>query len=524
MGTSIGTCSAGGNFLHEDPIVNAHYIEDGEGRGSWDDASGKWSSIVDQLQEQKSTLSALQARLMPHMQSETGAEYFAKVNEFSQQLDKQIEEAQKYQKAADSVGEAYSTAEGNIVPSEVIRELQAKQQAAAALDAAGGPVGAVKRAIRKVTGGKSAEEMEAELQQIRIQNGTTLDTYASSISDAAESAQGGGEHKQSARSGGGSGAGAGSGSGVAGGGGAAGGAGAVGGGAAGGAGGFAGGGAAGGGSYGTTPYGGGGMSRGGAHPRIGFDKVTADDINLEDYLSKYDPEAGTESPYGTGREVDFGSTRYGGSDYSPSEYTPSEYDPGTYGGSDYESSDYEYSSPDLDTTTSNYTPSDYSSGRGGYGSTPGLTSHSPEARTGLSFSTPNGSLTPTGSGISRFTGAGSLNPGGFRGAGTMGTPGAMTGGLGMMGNSASATPAAAFGGVQPTSAAATASRPPMGMMPMGGGRGGSSSKKQGSQDGSDIRDENNNVLDGINAVGTRRAEPAAKGQSDSQPQPQFRAL
>ena len=519
MGTSIGTCSAGGNFLHEDPIVNAHYIEDGEGRGSWDDASGKWNSIVDQLQEQKSTLSALQARLMPHMKSETGAEYFSKVNEFSQQLDKQIEEAQKYQKAAESVGEAYSTAEGNIVPSEVIRELQAKQQAAAALDAAGGPVGAVKRAIRKVTGGKSAEELEAELHQIRIQNGTTLDTYASSISDAAESTQGSGEHKQSARSGGGSGAGAGSGSGAAGGG-ATGGAGAIGGGAAGGAGGgFAGGGAAGGGSYGTAPYSG-GMSRGGGtHPRIGFDKVTADDINLEDYLSKYDPEAGTESPYGTGREVDFGSTRYGGSDYSPSEYTPSEYDPGTYGGSDYE-----YSSPDLDTTTSNYTPSDYSSGRGGYGSTAGLTSHSPEARTGLSFSTPNGSLAPTGSGISRFTGAGSLNPGGFRGAGTMGTPGAMTGGLGMMGNSASATPAAAFGGVQPTSAAATASRPPMGMMPMGGGRGGSSSKKQGSQDGSDIRDENNNVLDGINAVGTRRAEPAAKGQSDSQPQPQFRAL
>ena len=364
MGTSIGTCSAGGNFLHEDPIVNAHYIEDGEGRGSWDDASGKWNSIVDQLQEQKSTLSALQARLMPHMKSETGAEYFSKVNEFSQQLDKQIEEAQKYQKAAESVGEAYSTAEGNIVPSEVIRELQAKQQAAAALDAAGGPVGAVKRAIRKVTGGKSAEEMEAELQQIRIQNGTTLDTYASSISDAAESTQGSGEHKQSARSGGGSGAGAGSGSGAAGGG-ATGGAGAIGGGGAGG--GFAGGGAAGGGSYGTAPYSG-GMSRGGGtHPRIGFDKVTADDINLEDYLSKYDPEAGTESPYGTGREVDFGSTRYGGSDYSPSEYTPSEYDPGTYGGSDYE-----YSSPDLDTTTSNYTPSDYSSSRGGYGSTAGL--------------------------------------------------------------------------------------------------------------------------------------------------------
>ena len=162
--------------------------------------------------------------------------------------------------------------------------------------------------------------MEAELQQIRIQNGTTLDTYASSISDAAESTQGGGEHKQSARSGGGAGAGAGSGSGAAGGGGAAGGAGAIGGRAAGG--GFAGGGAAGGGSYGTTPYGG-GMSRGGgAHPRIGFDKVTADDINLEDYLSKYDPEAGTESPYGTGREVDFGSTRYGGSNYSPSDYSP----------------------------------------------------------------------------------------------------------------------------------------------------------------------------------------------------------
>lgn len=517
MGTSIGTCSAGGNFLHEDPIVNAHYIEDGEGRGSWDDASGKWNSIVDQLQEQKSTLSALQARLMPHMQSETGAEYFSKVNEFSQQLDKQIEEAQKYQKAAESVGEAYSTAEGNIVPSEVIRELQAKQQAAAALDAAGGPVGAVKRAIRKVTGGKSAEEMEAELQQIRIQNGTTLDTYASSISDAAESTQGDGENKQSARSGGGAGAGSGSGSGAAGGG-ATGGAGAIGGGGAGAGGSYAGG-ASGGGSYGTAPYSG-GMSRGGGtHPRIGFDKVTADDINLEDYLSKYDPEAGTESPYGTGREVDFGSTRYGGSDYSPSEYTPSEYDPGNYGGSDYE-----YSSPDLDTTTSNYTPSDYSSSRGGYGSTPGLTSHSPEARTGLSFSTPNGSLTPTGSGISRFTGAGSLNPGGFRGAGTMGTPGAMTGGLGMMGNSASATPAAAFGGVQPTSSAATASRPPMGMMPMGAGRGGSGGKKQGSQDGADIRDENNNVLDGINAVGTRRAEPAVKDQEASQQQPQFRAL
>lgn len=521
MGASIGTCSASGGFLHEDPIVNAHYIEDGEGRGSWDEASSEWSSIVDQLQDQKSTLSALQAQLMPHMKSETGAQYFSKVNEFSQHLDKQIEAAQKYQKAADSVGEAYSTAEGNIVPSEVIRELQAKQQAAAALDAAGGPVGAVKRAIRKVTGGKSAEEMDAELNQIRIKNGTALDTYATSISDAAEATNSGGESKQSSRGGGG---GAASGAGGAGGAGGsvAGAAGASGGGAAGGAagGGYAGGGY-GGGSYAAAPYSG-GASRGGHH-RIGFDKVTADDINLEDYLSKYNPETGTESPYGTGREVSFGSTRNGG-DYTPGEYTPSEYDPEHYGGSDYEGSDYKYSSPDLGTTTSNYTPSDYSSsGRGGYGSTSGLTSHSPEARTGLSFSTPNGSLSPTGSGISRFTGAGSLNPGGFRGAGTMGTPGAMTGGLGMMGNSASATPAAAFGGVQPTSASATASRPPMGMMPMGGGRG-SNSKKQGSQDGSDIRDENNNVLEGINAVGARRAASDSAKDQGSVPQPQFRSL
>ena len=493
-----------GLYLGLPARINAGFIENGLGSSSWTSAASNWSRVKSDLESQLSELNHLSRQAQDVMDANTGKATQEKLTELRTEIVALKSAADQMEQGSQEVAAAYDTAKNSIHTIAEIDEVQGKFDT---LNGLSGPVGAV----RKFFARQSEAELAQELMQMTIDNGQTLSQYATTLSKAFPASLGVGE---TAHSGGIDGIARGSYTGVS----------SPSGGSSGG-GGYAGGGYAS--SFGAGAYSSHTPSRFGRRRHTRIPGVSeADLIDINKYLSQFtSPSTGTGGPTrGTGFEL----SDYARNFSSPYEKYSSDLNTGlsfykpspSYGGFDggFNRSTYAPFSP-----SSSFAPSGSGSGSGLSGFAPGgsgtFSSDSRVAGTRLSNASaraPHIGLPGGLGGVSRFAGAGSMNPGAFRGTGVRGTN-ALTGGLGMGAATSTASPSTGFGGVQTTPASQTAARPMMpGMMSPMAGAAGSAGKgnKQGSREG--IQSNDTNILADINAFGAQRVEEAEEAES-SQP-------
>ena len=497
--------------------VNAGFIENGNGSTSWNDASGKWSGVIDKLNGQLDEINYLSREASTVMDAETGKATMTKLSELKSEIDGLKSSAQSMKDGSEKVAGAYDSAKDSIYTIAEIERVENKMQTLSNLTGITG-------AVRKFFAKESEAELGAQFVEMTRHNGEVLDSYATAISEAfpeslgqsGETGHGGGidgisgsayTHVSSA---GGSGAGVGYS----------------------GAGGYSATSASGA-SYGAGPSGGGMFGRTSARYGAGQRRsanipgVSEDDlIDINKYLSQFSNQnmASTGmTPRGTGFALgDFNGNhaavpkeKYGSSDFGTglSFYNPTPSFGGFDGGFNRSTFTPFTSASSFDKPGSGIS----SAGLGAAGgiasmngsSKPSYASDSRMAGTRLSNAsarTPFIGLPGGLSGMSRFAGAGSMNPGAFRGTGVRGAVNGLTGGLGMGSASATANPGTGFGGVQTTSAAQTPARPMMpGMVPpmSGAGAGG---KKNGQSSKQSIQSSDTNIFADIHAFGAQRSE------------------
>lgn len=482
--------------------VNARFIENGAGPLSWTSAAIGWSSVKANLESQLSELSHLTRRTQDVMDSSSGEATQNKLTELRTEIVALKSVADQMEKGSQEVASAYEAAKNSI---HTVDEIEAVKQKKATLENLSGPIGAVRKFFAK----QSEAELSAELGKMAEDNGKALQQYSTALSKAFPASFG---ITETAHSGGLDGITRGSHTGVS----------SPSGGYSGGGGGYTGAGYAS--SFGAGAYSSRTPSRfnRGQRPRIpGVSE--ADLIDINKYLSQFaSPSTGTVgSTRGTGFEL---------SDYarnSPNPYEKYSSNPNTglsfykpspsYGGFDggFNRSTYAPFSPSPSFGSSG---SGLGSSLGGFapGGSGTFSSDSRMAGTRLSNAsarTPHIGLPGGLGGVSRFAGAGSMNPGAFRGTG-VGGANALTGGLGMGAATSTASPATGFGGVQTTPASQTAARPMMpGMMSPMAGAGASAGKgnRQGNREG--IQSNDTNILADINAFGTQRVEDVEESES-----------
>lgn len=516
-----------GFYLGLPAKVNAGFIEDGQGSSSWNVAAEEWGRVKADLDSQMSELNYLSRQAQNVMDADTGQATNAKLTELKSEIVSLKGSADQMESGSREVAAAYDTARQNIKTIAEIDEVEKKLNTLSNLS---GPIGAIRKFFAK----NSEADLSQELVEMNLHNGRVLNEYATTLSKAFPTSLGMAEEKPSkgidSISRGGY-------TGVSSPGGSVGGSG-----GAGGGGGYYGGGGysgsyGGGGAFGRTP------SRFGSRKRPDIPGVSeADLIDINKYLSQFtSPSTGTGSyTRGTGFELGDYSRNFSG--VSPYEKYSSDLNTGlsfyktspSFGGFDggFNRSTYAPFTP----STSNFGSSNFSNyGAGGAGisSTIGsysaggnkaFSSDSRVAGTGLSNAsarTPFVGLPGGVSGISRFAGAGSMNPGAFRGTGVAGSANALTGGLGMGAATATASPATGFGGVQTTPASQTSARPMMpGMMsPMSGAGAGGSKKDKQNREG--IQSSDTNILADINAFGAQRVEDSEELETNQEPNAGF---
>lgn len=500
--------------------INARFIEEGNGSSSWNDAAAKWGHVVSDLDSQLDEVNYLSRESSNVMDAKTGNATLAKLSELRSEISALKSSATQMQQGADEIASAYETAKNSIYTSEEIDRVERKMQA---LDNATGIMGAVRKFVSR----DSVSDLNAELVEMTRHNGEVLDAYGAALTGAfpesfgqgGETGHGGGidsiggsayTHVSSA---------GGYGGGVS---------------YAGGGGGYST--SASGAGYGSASFGGGVF--GGTPARYGATRrkaanipgVSEDDlIDINKYLSQLTDSSYTpktfSGPRGTGfalgdlnkHLVDSPLGKYGSSDLGTGlSFYKSAPGLGGFDGGFNKSTFAPFST----STPASFDKSGSSISSAGLGATAGLSpmsggsksaygSDSKVAGTRLSNAsarTPFLGLPGGLPGMSRFAGAGSMNPGAFRGSGVAGSVNALTGGLGMGAASPTASPSTGFGGVQTTSAAQTPGRPMMpGMMPPMGA-GGAGSRKGDQQSKQAVQSSDTNILADINAFGTQRSE------------------
>lgn len=236
-----------------------------------------------------------------------------------------------------------------------------------------------------------------------------------------------------------------------------------------------------------------------------------------------DPPKLASGGAGASHAGSFSSYNPGAYTYAPSTYTAGQYSAGSYTPGKYDSAAYRAGETARSSLSNNYTttrgslPSytsqyantassrganTYASPRPSNVSGAGTSSTFANARSSApSFARSFGSGNALGN-FRALTGAGGLNPN-FRG--TVSAGAASTGGLGLPKAGGTVSSSSAFGGVRPTGAASTSSRPlgsGMSMFPPGAAGAGRKSSDTAGADtrGANIQDEDSDVLAGISAV------------------------
>lgn len=517
----------GGFYMGLPAKITAGFIEDGEGSGSWDAAASDWQTALSRLESLMGDASNISGDIGDVAQSQTGESAAQKLSEIQSKISALKSEASAMQQGSSEVAAAYNTAEGAIYTRAEIEEAERKLQELQELT---GPIGAIRKFFAK----NSESDLSSQLLEMQMHNGKVLSQYGSTLSSAlptelsaAESGRSSGAN--TAATGGYTGVGSVPGGGGGGGGYAGG----------GGGGGYAGGGFAGGAFGGRST---GGFRSGRRKLPRPFGVSEKDLIDIEKYISQFATPVSPDGSAARGEGFSLGNFSKNGLTDLPSSlggkhssdfktglsyYTPS---PDLNGGG-FNRSHYSPYVSSFDPSGSGAKSSlgSYGSGAGSAalgagatsGSRPTYGSDSRMASTGLSSRSsglPSFGLPGGVSGMSRFAGAGSMNPGAFRGTGIGGSANSLTGGLGMGAATATANPGTGFGGVQTTSAANTPGRPMMpGMMgPMGAAGAGGGAKRDAKQSGAGIQSSDTNILADIHAFGAQRTHEDVSAEQESQ--------
>lgn len=459
------------------PEVNAGFIEDGSGGGSWNSAAGSWRNLAKDLGTARDNINALIGNIDSSLKTSSGKDAQECLRRAAEWFSEQQDIANNTAKRMETVSSSYSTAKTNMIP---VSEITANRARLAKMTLASNlpfGVGAIADVITK----NSRAEAEKQYQEYRLHNAQVMTVYSEGLKSSVEDSENktgekikivsdnlspdrvtgvnvsGGPSMNNGYVGPASGGGGGA---------------------------YASGWSGGGVSFAPRTGSFGGFAGGGSQFRSPFNSPDfgSSEFNLDDYLppSTY---SDVSFDHYEGPQYDSSRLTTGTSSLSsPYTGTSTSYSPQSYTGN--------YTSP-------SYTSSNFSTG---------LSSATPvmSAASGT-YSGPRIGLPGGMSGIGRFASAGTMNPMAFGGSGLGGSPAASTGGLGMLAARGVATPASGFGGVQTTPASATAARPPMGMVPAAGagGRGRGNSQSQNSE-AADIRDASTNIYAGISAFGTRR--------------------